>query len=90
MRSPFPLSFDSRTFYYRMNIQKIVNRLKSLPLTRLKKYTEIDGVRYYKINNHIARIEFDEELGLFVGVFENMRAMTCFYVTTNRIFTPLD
>ncbi|NIG13011.1 hypothetical protein F3J37_01175 [Pantoea sp. Al-1710] len=63
-----------------MNIHKIVNKLKSIPLPRLKKYTEIDGKRYYKINNHLARIEFDEELGMFVGVFENMRAMTCFYV----------
>lgn len=62
-----------------MKIHKILNKLKNFSFPTFRKYSEINGVRYYKIYAHTARVEFDESLGFYVGIFENMRAMTCFY-----------
>jgi len=62
-----------------MKIQKIINKLKNLTLFHPLKYKEIDGSRFYTIHKHTAKVDFDKEMGLYVGVFQNMRAMTIFY-----------
>jgi len=64
-------------FYKKMIFQKIINKLKEIP--KSFKYKEIDGIRYYTINKHVARVEFDKDLNMYVGTFENMRSMTCFF-----------
>jgi len=59
-----------------MKIKRILSKFKRLSAP---KYKEIDGVRYYTIDNHVARVEIEEETGFYVGYFEEMRAMSCFY-----------
>jgi len=63
-----------------MKIHKIIEKLKSFSTQPFKKYREENGVRYYTINKHIARVEFDERTGFYIGVFEQMRAMSDFSV----------
>jgi len=62
-----------------MKIKKIINKLKKMSSSLYKRYQEVNGVRYYKIHSHVARVEFDEDLEMYVGVFEKMAAMSCFY-----------
>ncbi|PPC63914.1 hypothetical protein C1Y41_04520 [Pantoea sp. ICBG 1758] len=59
-----------------MKIKKIFSKFFGLSGPQ---YKEVDGVRYYTIDNHVARVEIEEETGFYVGYFEEMRAMSCFY-----------
>jgi len=59
-------------------IKKLVEKIKTFILNG-SKYKEVDGVRYYIIGSHKAKVVYDEHLGFYVGDFVEMRAMTSFY-----------
>jgi len=59
-----------------MGIKKFLNKVKSL-LPR--GFEEIDGVRFYKINNHTARVHYDPELSVYVGIIVEYPSMANFF-----------
>jgi len=58
---------------------KAIDKIKSHPVFDKYKPEVIGRARYYKINNYRARVEFDEDLNMYVGSFDELNGMTCFF-----------
>jgi len=61
-------------------MKNLIKRIKLFYKRKVLKYEEIDGIRYYYISKkHVARVFQDEKSGMFIGSFDHLPGMDCFY-----------